>query len=82
MQCTYTRLKEDGLIEWVAVVFWLVFTFLSAVVLMSQLVAMMGETYSEQKSHAAVTWMLLRADIMRSLGYGQTCGALASKEVT
>lgn len=52
------------LIEWVVVVFWLAFTFLSAVVLMNQFIAMMGETYSKQKSHVAVTWLLLRADII------------------
>ena len=60
----YEEVKEHGLVGWLAVIFWLVFTFLSAVVLMNQLIAMMGETYSKQRSQAAITWMLLRAGII------------------
>ena len=60
----YNELKVHGLEEWAGVMFWLIFTFLSAIVLMNQLIAMMGETYSRQRAQAHVTWKILRAGII------------------
>jgi len=60
----YGELKVHGLEEWAGVMFWLIFTFLSAIVLMNQLIAMMGETYSRQRAQAHVTWKILRAGII------------------
>ena len=60
----YDTLKEDALVEWVAIITWVIFIFLSAIVLMNMLIAMMGETYSVQRDRAELTWKLLRASII------------------
>lgn len=60
----YKSIKEEALSEWVAVLMWVMFIFLSAVVLMNMLIAMMGETYSVQRHNAQLTWKLLRASII------------------
>ena len=60
----YGEIKEYGFEESAGVIFWLIFTFLSAIVLMNQLIAMMGETYSRQRAQAHVTWKILRAGII------------------
>ena len=60
----YESIKEEALLEWVAVLLWVMFIFLSAVVLMNMLIAMMGETYWLQREKANNTYKLLRASII------------------
>jgi len=60
----YDEVKEHGLVDWIAVIFWVAFTFLSAVIMMNQLIAMMGETYNKQQDKATVTWKIARAGII------------------
>ena len=60
----YDALKETALVEPVAVGIWILFIFLSGIVLMNMLIAMMTETYSIQRVDAYRTWKLLRASII------------------
>ena len=60
----YESIKEEALLEGVAVLLWVMFIFLSAVVLMNMLIAMMGETYWLQREKANNTYKLLRASII------------------
>ena len=56
--------SDSTLIEWIALIVWVGFMFISAVVLMNMLIAMMGETYELQREKAERTYKLLRASII------------------